>query len=116
MLNAYNGYRYGGTGSLLIRTEKIKGGQWVADWVPTVANNTSTQKNVAPQPALIIHAGMTWAEVIPIAIRNNHVITSGGEKVEVIPFLMFFVANKWLLDSRGIRRMDNGWRSRSFIK
>jgi hypothetical protein len=100
---------------LLIRTEKIKGVQWVADWVPTVANSSS-RPTVAPQPAVIIHAGMTWAEVIPVTIKNNHVVVSGGEKVEVLPLLAFFVANERLLDSWSVRRMDNGRRAWSIFE
>jgi hypothetical protein len=81
-MNAYILNRNGGAGSLLIRTEKIKGGQWIADWIPTAMNTTSGRKGVKPQPAVIIHGGMTWEEVIPITLKNNHIVPSGGEKVE----------------------------------
>ncbi|KAF2664415.1 FAD-binding domain-containing protein [Microthyrium microscopicum] len=69
-----------GTGSLLIRTEKLKGVQWVPEWIPTVVNTTGTKMYVAPQPAVIIQAGMMWQEVIPEVIKHNHIVVSGAEK------------------------------------
>jgi hypothetical protein len=91
ILNSYILNRNGGTGSLLIRTEKIKGVQWAVDWIPTAMNTTSNRKSVKPQPAIIIHGGMTWEKVIPITLNNNHVVPSGGEKVERrFPLLIFF--------------------------
>ena len=114
-LGAYILNRNGGTGSLHIRMEKIKGAQWIADWIPTATNTTSNRKGVKPQPAVVIHGGMTWEEVAPITLKNNHVVLSGGEKVgRRFPLLPFFALTN--LDRRGIRRMDNGRRSRSTFK
>ena len=77
IMGAYILNRNGGTGSLHIRMGKMKGAQWVADWIPTATNTTSSRKGVKPQPAVVIHAGMTWEEVAPITLKNNHVVPSG---------------------------------------
>jgi hypothetical protein len=107
VLGAYILNRNGGTGSLLIRMERMKGAQWIADWIPTATNTTSSQKGVKPQPAVVIHAGMTWEEVIPITLKNRHVVPSGGEKVgRGLPLLLFFALIN--LDSWSIRRVAIG--------